>query len=436
MSSILGTSNFAAFTLLFAVAVVALALGLQGCGGGGHGNGWNLAPIEVRGSHMYDSKSGKEFHAKGIAFPNVGKTADVTEWIAVLQRVKKLSKQINAIRIYEPPNCAVEFGSTCFEPFMKEADRLGVYVLVPGSGTEWGYFPGVPEACKPPILQGLQGCYEVGGILGWGRTIVDNFHYPNTLAIILANEIEQNIQALPVLKAYARDLKMYMSMCNSESDSPTNGQMRQIPLMYAATDEGLATWDEADYLFCGDQAASIDIFGVNNERWISDAGGRTQYDETNKIVMARQWPGAYMHSEEGGPYGAPYPAVPTWNQLPGFFNNWHAIDGFFAYAYYGNKQYNMFDGTSASAQELPDGKQFFPKVDQVGAKLPNDQPVAVKTPVCKTSVTLKNGQSYTLLDYTTAKSYETGKNTWAPNCPRPVPPMSAMQNADALTVTV
>jgi hypothetical protein len=427
---------------LLAAVVSSLALVLQGCGGGGGGGSssaqcWNLCPIEVKGSHLYDSKTGKQFHAKGIGFPNVGDV--VQDWIDVLKRVKSLSKELNTVRIYEPPKCATEFGSTCFEPFMKEADRLGVYVIVPGSGSLWGWFPGTTQACDPSTEAGLQKCYSVGGILGWGRTIVDNFHYPNTLAIVLANEIEQNPEALPVLKAYARDMKLHMGMCNSNADSPSQGQMRQIPLMYAATDEGDATFDEADYLFCDDADVSIDIFGLNNERWVSDAGGKAQYDIIDKAIKERQWPGAYMHSEEGGPYGKPYPEVPSWAQVPVFFNNWTSIDGYVAYTYYGNPLYNMFSDKTANGTELADGKAFFKQIEKVVASPADAEPVAGQTPTCKTSITLKTGLKTALRDYNTIKSYDTGKNTYAANCPQPIQPLiaeSAKQESDALTVSV
>lgn len=415
---------------LAATTVVALAIGLQGCGGGGGDSptptpspppGWNLWPIEVKGTHLYNSHTGKEFHPKGIGFPNVGKSATVNEWIAVLQRIKNLSSEINAIRIYEPPSCAVTFGSTCFEPFMREADKLGVYVLVPGSGTDWGYFPGLPSGCDPPVAEGLQGCYEgPGKVLGFGRTVVLNFHYPNTLAIVLANEVEQNAAALPVLKAYARDLKIFMGLCNSNSESPTQGQMRQIPLMYAATDEADHLYDEADYLFCGSQADSIDIYGLNNERWVSDAGGKTQYDQINAAVKARQWPGAFMHSEEGGPYGSPYPAVPTWQQVPTFFSSWPSINGFFGYVYSGHPQYNMFDGPFANSTELPDGKAFFSQIAKSEANPPDEEAGTTKTPECATSIILKDGVSVPLIDYNSAMIYSTGENSWAVNCPKPL----------------
>ena len=71
-----------------------------------------LQPIEVKGSGLYDH-TGKEWRAVAIGMPNVGN--DVSEWIKVLQRVKTLGPELNAIRIYLLPDCATSANSTCFQ---------------------------------------------------------------------------------------------------------------------------------------------------------------------------------------------------------------------------------------------------------------------------------------------------------------------------------
>jgi hypothetical protein len=393
---------------------------------------WTLDPIEVRGNHFYHTKTWKQFRMRGIGFPDIP-SEDVKEWIKVLQRISQLSSKINTIRIYRPPKCALDVKSDCFEDFMLEADRLGIYVLIAGSGTSWGYFPGHPDACDPPISTGLQGCYQVGGLLGFGRTIIQKFNYPNTLAIVIANEIEQNLDALPVLKAYARDLKAYMNMCNTEDDSPTKGMMRQIPLVYAATDKGDAFYDQADYLFCGEKDASIDAYGLNIERWVSDDGGKTEYDKVNKDVVERQWPGAFFYSEEGGPYsesGGPYPRVRTWTQIPGFFASWPNIDGFLSYAYYGNPNFNMFDGPTYDATIKEDGKAWFEALAQVGEDPASQEPQIYQPSICKTSIHIHS--DYSLQDYKSIKAYDTGENGWGKNCPKPW----QKQNANATSAVV
>jgi len=143
---------------------------------------------------------------------------------------------------------------------------------------------------------GLQGCYQAGGVLGFGHEIVRHLSYPNTLAIAIGNEFEmQMFPFLPVLKAYARDLKAYMRMCNEDEHSPAKGRMRQIPLMYASADVPFV-WDVADYLFCDGPHVSIDIFGLNFERWCEDESGKVEQDNLDKLVIGKQLPGAFLLS--------------------------------------------------------------------------------------------------------------------------------------------
>merc|ERR1719221_1114189 len=123
-----------------AAALVAMVLGLHGCGGGGASPtpaptpalipGWNCPPISVKGQHLY-YPNGTQFHVQGIGFPDLSGDANVSDWIDVLKRINQYSAKINAVRIYRPPACSLELGSACFGPFMREADKLGIYVLIP-----------------------------------------------------------------------------------------------------------------------------------------------------------------------------------------------------------------------------------------------------------------------------------------------------------------
>jgi len=381
----------------------------------------------VRGSHLYGSVSGKQFHVKGMGFPNVGKEAPIEDWIKALERIHKLGPHINAIRIYIPPSCALEAKNAskanCFELFMRKADDFGIYALIPGSGDLWGWFPGTPKGCKPEISKtngDLNGCYTAGGLLGFGRQIINNFNYPNVLAIVLANEVEQNYQAFPVLKAYARDLKERMKLCNTHEESQTKGSMRQIPLTYAGTDTGNdAFFELTDYLLCDSNDVSLDIVGLNVERWVSDSGGSREYTKMNQMVGEKKWPAAWLHTEEGGPHSGPT-ASRTWRQLEGFFGNYTHFDGYFAFSYYSDTHdFDMFDGNSASAHILPDGETFFEEMNKSGPDPAKVDPVAdTVTPKCASTIS-RVGKTYPMLDYNTIKVYDTGANGWATSCPAP-----------------
>lgn len=310
----------------------------------------------------------------------------------------------------------------CIEQFMAEADKLGIYVLVPGTGTTWGYLPGV-NACQPATSDG---CYKTGGVLGWGQTMLRFFNYPNTLAIVLGNEFDQQLpQYMPVIRAYARDMKSHMDMCDSNSDSPTKGQMRRIPLAYASSDDkgDAGVKPKADYLFCGDAAESVDIFGLNVERWCSTAQGPGQYNAVNKWVTQAAYPGAFMFTEMGCST-EPYKGARDWAQIPGFFSNYTSVDGFIAYTYYGNPDFNMFDGPTAAAKEYQDGVNFFKQTKNIG-DLPQRKSVAVQHPSCADTMLGHKMDSVDSVEY-----YNTGKAGQAAQCPKPPQPYAQAELDD------
>lgn len=396
---------------------------------------FNLNPIEVRGQHLYDSVTQKPFFATGIAFPNKLPDDDIKVWIEILQRIKKQGKNINMIRLYEVPSCIwKDMHGWCFRDFMKEADRLGIYVLVPGSGAVSGYIPRSGWTTA-------QECYEQGEVLNMGRGIVQRLSYPNTLAIMIGNEFfaePTTFRAASVFKAYARDLKKYMSTCNEDKTSPSYGKMRQIPLMYAARDIGdIQNGDLMKYLKCGSTDVSIDIFGLNVERWC-DPDRTTDYDSIAKVVKDANLPGTFMFSEMGcpqslvarAPAGQSCHAQPNfpkccprnWNQVPKFFEMFQMFDGFSAYAYWndGAVNFNMFDGKLGNAKVFQDGLNFFAQTDRINTAAVERPITHGKTPVCASKL-----HTVEVLPYEAIKSYHDDK--FPPSqCPFPTQAMTAI----------
>lgn len=363
-------------------AAVAAALGLQGCGRAGEtpspapspsSGGWKSHPVKVQGQHLYDSVTGAPFYARGIAFPLLGE--DVSEYVKTLQRITGLSKDINMVRLYGYPKCALI--SDCFLPFMRKADSLGIYVLVAGTGVSSGYLP--VKDCGGTA----DSCYRMGKVLEYGKSVIKHFSYPNTLAIVVGNELNC-APTFSVLKAYARDLKSHMAMCDSNSASPSKGRMRRIPLIYASSDDAGDPRDQekADYLFCGNSSVSVDIFGLNIERWC-DAKTHTAYDSLNKWVGEKKYPGAFLLTEMGCKKAAFPDGSRDWAQVRGFFSNFRALSGFSAYAYWneGAPDWNMFDSGSSTANEYQDGKNFFSAVDNYG-EVPAGSEAEPVVPVC------------------------------------------------------
>jgi len=382
--------------------------------------GWNLNPIAVRGQHLYDSVTGKQFHGRGIAFPDV-QSEDASEWVKVLKHIKGLSPHINLVRIYRPPDCALS--SDCFAPFMQAADQMGVYVVVPGTGIAWGYLPTEPADFGGDDATADK-CYKKGNVLGFGQSIVQRFNYPNTLAIVIGNEFVQKHHMWPfisVLKAYVRDLKSYMAMCDSDAESPTKGAMRQIPLMFASSDDlgDPAVKQKADYMFCNDTSVSVDIFGLNVERWCNDEFGPNAYKGISDWVGDKAYPGAFMFSEMGCSK-FPYKGTRSWAQLENFFTRFPSVDSFVGYAYYGNKNFNMVAGRGVNDEVLQDGKNFFDGLEKLGA----EPTVESVPPVRRTCATTFFGKDIWGLD--TVHWYDTGRTSWPAQCPQPPQPYSTL----------
>jgi hypothetical protein len=239
------------------------------------------------------------------------------------------------------------------------------------------------------------------------------------LAFILANEVNRDYMFphFAMLKGFARDLKSYMNMCNTDAQSPTKGQMRQIPLSFSAADIHGDPGDKilAEYLFCGGNNISIDIFGLNVERWCDPTQGPIQYHGINKWVSDSKFPGAFIFTEMGAPNTCgKYGGARDWGQVPGFFQNFPGIDGFAAYCYFdGQPGFSMFESGSSTAQIKQDGTNFFKQMSNVGTGA-TDGPSAPSTPVCTSSML---GVPMDSVD--SVLPLETGPTGYPAQCPKP-----------------
>ena len=111
---------------------------------------------------------------------------------------------------------------------MALAESLGLYVLVPLTGTVWGYLKAdVPSPnCYSDEIDGYG---NVGSNLVWNaKAVIAEFSgYPNTLMFVAGNELmlHNGGPAFPCLKALVRDLHAFQSLCEAN--------MRRVPLIYA-----------------------------------------------------------------------------------------------------------------------------------------------------------------------------------------------------------
>ena len=304
--------------------------------------------VSVEGNYLVKG-DGTRFLMKGIGFPiSYLEGYNETAWIGILHQLESLKLEYNTVRIYEM-DPAIDYSN-----FMNEAAELGVYVIVPLTAKD-GHGVLSRDKAAPK-------CYP-RKLFRYGVSCLHNYmQYPNVVAGLLGNEVINTLEswpAAPCVKAYGRDLKLYM-----KNTMELEGQ-RPLPLIYAAQHSGIGAAYSADdvmkitmdYLTCGE--AAIDVFGVNIETWCSsqatfelDEDGEvgsyySLYQSMNhsKIPLIFTEMGCshdYFDKDNGlhDNYGSR-----DWKQVPIVLNEMvDTWSGFCAYAYSGNPMFDMFKG--------------------------------------------------------------------------------------------
>jgi len=316
-------------------------------------------PIIARGNFLYDSVTGKRFFAKGVAYnprnehyqhdfgPSVrlpgwvdkcipgkpeggyrGYSADVQTddlehyWTADLEAMANMGA--NTVRLYniDPQKSHAKF--------MKKAESLGLYVIVPLTGKDWGFLPAFPA--PDCYTQEIEDYGNVGtNVLAFAKSVMKEFaQYNNTLMFTAANELAQldknGYAAFPCVKAFVRDLHNYQAECNST--------MRRVPLIYSDVDTGggAARKVVADYLTCAleSEADAVDAYGLNVYSWCDETypgdgkADNFQYSPYKDIKKDfKDFSVPFIFSEFGCNLGifktkCPYPDGRTWPDVKHF----------------------------------------------------------------------------------------------------------------------
>jgi len=273
-----------------------------------------LNPIVVKGNLLYDSVTKQRFFARGITYDptpyawpgdsgcdagasvvGVGQSTDVLaddfccsalwggDWRADLEDMAH-NLHLNTVRVY-----SIDPSKTHHQ-FMAKAEALGLYVVVPLTGTDWGFLDATrpsPE-CYSSVVPGY-GNVGSAVLLNAKRVVSEFSRYSNTLLFTVGNEVvlggmatSTDYSSVPCLKALVRDVHRFQTFCGS--------QMRRVPLLYAAMDLGSTKRKLlADYLTCDLEAAAdneqgsgeddsanqvnlivdaaVDVFGLNTYSW-------------------------------------------------------------------------------------------------------------------------------------------------------------------------
>jgi len=236
----------------------------------------SLNPIVIKGNLLYDSITKERFYIKGVAYdpiPNClydagtshavdidiladdypeNESVEGQEWVnwrADLTDIARMN--VNAIRIYTTNP------DKSHSKFMNYAESLGLYVVVPLTGSSFG---------RLDAQQGSPSCYtgELGrNLLYFGRSVMKEYSfYHNTLMFAAGNELylwSQNAQSFPCLKSFVRDLHTWQTGCGAS--------MRRVPLVYAMQDIGSPAREYiGEYLTSMKESEDdvLDIFGINS----------------------------------------------------------------------------------------------------------------------------------------------------------------------------
>ena len=350
----------------------------------------------LQGKHLYKS-DGLPFFVKGIAFPTPPETLmlkthgyNATAWLDVLQQLRDLDLEFNTVRLYRMYPETVDY-----HEFLEGAAKLGVYVIVPltsasGAGV-------LDRTLHAPY------CYKKK-LFRYGTDALRIYlQYPNVLAGMVGNEVmndEKAWQAAPCIRAYARDLKLFMDRMVDKGVFN-----RTLPLIYAAQDSSMIGGADmnsdtvmkltVDYLTCVDEEkgtvvadvagnesshavqrfeenkfgqSPIDIFGVNIESWCSSTqnfrynpyGTPGSYYSLWKALRNTSIP--IIFSEMGCPHShfdrddkerVTPEGTRDWAQVSIVTNEMaDSWSGFIAYTYDGPKDFTMFEGGNWNGRDI------------------------------------------------------------------------------------
>ena len=337
----------------------------------------------------------KRFFLKGIAYPDAPPPQPIvgakeqptvnynaTAWIAVLKQLRQAmpATALNTVRVYRMDPLEMDYGE-----FFDAAAEMGFYVIVPLTATSGGAV--LDRSKEPPHCYTFE-LYEFGT-----KALLEYLKYPNVIAGMIGNEVMNNReswQAAPCVKAYARDLKLFMKDLNKQIQSDSSlaqrfakritetNELLPLPLSYACQHSGIGAALNSedtirlslDYLTCdvstqdqedGVGSYGIDILGVNIESWCA-TGNTFRYNEDGtEGTYYRLWKSLrdgvdvpLVFSEMGCShyqFNKDTPALRTpegtrdWKQIPIVLNEMSdSWSGFCAYAYDGNPLFDMMEG--------------------------------------------------------------------------------------------
>eukprot|EP01117_Protostelium_nocturnum_P004287 TRINITY_DN1567_c0_g1_i1.p1 TRINITY_DN1567_c0_g1~~TRINITY_DN1567_c0_g1_i1.p1 ORF type:complete len:541 (+),score=156.23 TRINITY_DN1567_c0_g1_i1:137-1759(+) len=213
-----------------------------------------LDKIEIKGSKMFNSRTGEQFWVRGVAyapkeFPlNHDPLADVEGIKRDIPEFTKLG--INTIRVYQ------SFVTNQHDEVMQLLEDAGIYVML-------------------DLMDPLNAVNRDDP--SWTTTLskvlfdkVDSFStHNNLLAFIAGNEVTNqvsNSEASTYTKACIRDVRAYIK-----------SKGLSIPVGYATADAETVSTYIQDFFDCGEQDTRADFYGINTYRWCGNSNFQEAY---------------------------------------------------------------------------------------------------------------------------------------------------------------
>ncbi|KZT52973.1 carbohydrate-binding module family 43 protein [Calocera cornea HHB12733] len=264
-----------------------------------------LPQVTKSGRYLF-TPDGNRFYIKGVSYQQQGTVQangqpgafpEPTDYIDPLADAAGCARDIpyisslkaNAIRVYSV-NSSLDH-SSCMSAF----SNAGIYVILDLALPVTGSI----NRASPSWTTSLLDVYTA--------TIDAFLQYDNLLAVNIGNEVvnsDATTESAPFIKAAARDIKAYLRSKGSS-----------VLVAYASTD-GSDTTDDwrdplANYLACGSDSTSIDLYGLNNYRWCG-AAGSFEGSWASTVAAFSNYPFPAYFSE----YGCVDDLPRLWNEVP------------------------------------------------------------------------------------------------------------------------
>ncbi|KAJ3414920.1 1,3-beta-glucanosyltransferase gas1 [Chytridiales sp. JEL 0842] len=306
----------------------------------------HAGPIVIKGNQFFDSSTGKQFFAKGIAY-QPGRDSGIiydpitngkqSAWKRDLEIMHDLG--MNVIRVYDVDPFAPH------DLFMNALQEKGMYLLL-----DLGQVTNSINRNDPSYT--LQ-------LLDQFKATMDAFSkFENTFAYFAGNEVVNSLNtsiAAPFVKALIRDTKAHMRKSK-----------RYIPIGYSSSDDDTIRLEIMDYMLCGPEEEQVDFYGLNIYSWCGDSSfSMSKYDTRTEEIKKFGVP--FLISEYGCNTVSPRPFTEVKAIYGPQMTPWWSGGIMYEYSQEDNN-YGIVELRQGNAELLPDYQHLKDALSEVNPK--------------------------------------------------------------------